>query len=326
MLKQDAIHPLLLMLLEESQQLFGFKIISWQRVSLGWLNLKWKLETEQGDLLLKLYHANRYTNADVLNRALQQQQRLHDSGVPCPKLLSIAGDILHSFSDERYIIMPYCTGKIVGPEDVNRYQMYELGYSVGKMHQVLNDGSLGEEGSAQFIPQNREERINHWSNVIKEAKSNKKTHLISDIEMQLKLTKTIDIDSFGNYIPRWTHRDLWVDNLLFTGDKVSAILDFDRLNYDFTELDVARAIMSWAFNNGNFCTELAAAFLEGYRTVYEYPSGQIVNSLRMLWYLESVWWISANMEHHNKIQARFAEEMNWLAKMDDHLPVILSDL
>lgn len=326
MAQQGVIHPLLLTLQEESQRLFGFNIISWEPISLGWLNLKWKLETEKGEFLLKLYHANRYTNADILIRALQQQQRLHKLGVPCPELLDINGNILHSLLDEKYIIMQFCTGEIVRPKDVNIYQMYELGCVTGKMHRILNDGSLGEEGNTQFIPQSRKERMSHWSNVIKEAKSNNKTHSIRIIELHMKLTKTIDIDFFGKSMPGWSHRDLWVDNLLFNDDKVSAILDFDRLNYDYPELDVARAIMSWAFNNGNFCTELASAFLQGYRTVIEYPSGKVVSSLRMLWYLESVWWINANMEHHNDIQARFAEEMTWLAEIDEQLPVILGDL
>nr|WP_237171634.1 phosphotransferase [Paenibacillus sp. IHB B 3084] len=39
--------------------------------------------------------------------------------------------------------------------------------------------------------------------------------------------------------PGWVHRDLWTDNVLFNDDKLSAILDFDRLDYDYTQLDIA---------------------------------------------------------------------------------------
>lgn len=324
--QQAVIHPLLLTLQEKSEQLFGFKIVSWAPISLGWLNLKWKLETDQGDVLLKQYHSKRYKNENVLIRALEQQQRLFESGMPCPQLLAINGTILHTFSDEKFVIMQFCTGEIVKPKDMNIDKMYDLGRVTGRMHRILNDGSLREEGNTQFIPQNRQERISHWSNVIEELKSKNNMNLISHIELQMNLSKTIDIESFGKSIPGWSHRDLWVDNLLFDKDQVSAVLDFDRLNYDYPELDVARAILSWSLHNGNFRTELASAFLQGYRTVNEFPAGKIVSSLRMLWYLESVWWINASMEHHNRVQARFAEEMTWLAENDEQLPVMLGDL
>lgn len=326
MAEQAVIHPLLLSLQEKSELLFGFKILSWAPISLGWLNLKWKLETDQGEFLLKQYHAKRYSNEDVLIRALEQQQRLFKSGLPCPELLAVNGTILHTFSDEKFVIMQFCTGEIVKPKDINIDKMYDLGRVTGMMHRILNDGSLGAEGHTQFIPQNRQDRISHWSNVIEELKGKNKTHFISQIELHMKLTKTIDIDSFGKSIPGWSHRDLWADNLLFKQDQVSAVLDFDRLNYDYPEIDVSRAILSWSIHNGNFRTELASAFLQGYRTVNEFPAGKLVSSLRMLWYLESVWWINANMEHHNNVQARFAEEMAWLAENDDKLPAILGGI
>lgn len=326
MVQQDGNHPLLLSLLEESQKLFGFKILSWEEISLGWLNLKWKLETDQGDFFLKLYHAKRYSNIDVLHRALHQQQKLFRAGLPCPELIAHNDNLLHSFSDNKYVIMRFCSGRIVKSKDINTHQMYELGNVTGRMHQIMNDGSYNNERNVQFIPQNREDRISHWKSIIEEVKNDDKPFLISKIELHMNLTATIDIDCFEAARPGWAHRDLWRDNLLFDKDKVSAILDFDRFNYDYPELDIARAIMSWAYDNGNFYPELASAFLQGYRSFHEYSSGNLVNSLRMLWYLESVWWINAKMEQHSSIQARFAEEMTWLAENNEKLPLILCEL
>ena len=48
------------------------------------------------------------------------------------------------------------------------------------------------------------------------------------------------------------HRDLWVDNFLFYNDKVSAILDFDRMDYDYVELDIGRTVISCALHDGVF--------------------------------------------------------------------------
>jgi homoserine kinase type II len=46
----------------------------------------------------------------------------------------------------------------------------------------------------------------------------------------------------------------------------------------------------------------------------------------MLWYLESVWWINSQMDFHNDIQVRFAEEMMWLAQNDEKLPMAMGGL
>jgi homoserine kinase type II len=317
-------HPILLELQQKSQPLFGFKLISWEPISLGWLNLKWKLVTDKGEFVLKIFHAKRYRQLDELNRGLHQQQRLHNEGVPCPELVAIEGEVLHISGDEKFIIMKFSSGSIVKPKDISLEQMYELGKVTGKMHRILNDSSLGMESGPQSIPPSREERLLHWNTVIEEAKLMNKP--ISHIEQQLKLTETIDVDSFEISLTGWAHRDLWVDNLLFLDNKVSAVLDFDRLNFDYPEIDVARAIMSWAFHNDDLRVDYAAAFLSGYRMENEYSSGKLVDSMRLLWYLESVWWIRANMDDHNRVETRFAEEMIWLALNNERLPMVVGNL
>jgi homoserine kinase type II len=323
---ERSIHPILIELQNHSKALFGFTLYSWKPISLGWLNLKWQLTTDQGDLLLKIYHSKRYSHLDVLNRALCQQQRLHNRGIPCPELLALDGEVLHTLWNEKFMIMRFCPGYIIKPSFINQQQMYDLGSVTGKMHRMLNDSSLEADETPQFVPQSRQERLHHWKNVIQEAKDKGKTHVIKNIELQMNLTESVDIESFGKSRSGWTHRDLWTDNVLFSGNKVSAVLDFDRLNYDYPELDVARAIMSWAYNHGELRADLAAAFLEGYRKEYEYPFGRLVHSLRMLWYLESVWWITASVDSHNDIPARFAEELIWLAQNDERFPAIVGQL
>jgi len=318
-------HPILLELQENSHQLFGFKLYSSESISLGWLNLKWKLVTDQGEFLLKVYHPQRYRDIDVLSRALQQQQRMYNIGFPTPELLMIKGEVIHQCQGMHFIIMRFCPGKLVTNKHINKNQMYDLGAVTGKMHRILNNTTMDINITPQYTPPSRGDRLEHWYHVIRDAENNHKIHLISNIELQLKLTETIDIDSFSKRTAGWAHGDLWVDNLLFMNNKVSAVLDFDRLNYNYPELDVARAIMSWAFSHGNLRADFVSSYLAGYRQENEYPNGKLVDSLRMLWYLESVWWINAQMDSHNDIQTRFAEEMIWLAQNNEMLTMAFGD-
>ncbi|PFA58399.1 phosphotransferase, partial [Bacillus cereus] len=136
----------------------------------------------------------------------------------------------------------------------------------------------------------------------------------------------VNTEQFHNSQRAWVHRDLWVDNFLFLNDKVSAILDFDRMDYDYVELDIGRVVISCALSDGVLNKSLVASFLEGYRNEVDFPVGNIVRAIQMLWYMESTWWIHANMDQHSVPPSRFADEMNWIAENYGVLHNILADL
>ncbi|WNR42937.1 phosphotransferase [Paenibacillus roseipurpureus] len=176
-----------------------------------------------------------------------------------------------------------------------------------------------------FIPSSREERLEHWNSVWEKTKEAGKTQLLADIETQRKATEDINIEILELLQLGWAHRDLWVDNLLFDDKRLTAILDFDRLKYDYPQLDVARAVMSCALDV-NLDVSLASAFIEGYseeRTVVE---GYLTNSLQLLWYMESTWWINTNMDQHSIPPARFAKEMIWLAENQKNMSALLGNI
>jgi homoserine kinase type II len=98
-----------------------------------------------------------------------------------------------------------------------------------------------------------------------------------------------------NFAKGWAHRDLWLDNILFDRGSVSAILDFDRLRYDYLELDVARVIMSTCFYRGHFNINRVRQFLEGYNLHYTFELEWLDHSLQLLYWLECEWWITSSV-------------------------------
>lgn len=149
--------------------------------------------------------------------------------------------------------------------------------------------------------------------------------MLADIELQLRATEDINIEIFESLQLGWAHRDLWVDNLLFNDSQLTAILDFDRLNYEYPQLDVARAVMSCALDD-SLDVSLASAFIEGYSVERSVTDGYLTNSLHLLWYMESTWWINANMDQHSQPPARFAKEMTWLAENRNNLRGLLENI
>ncbi|MEK6517083.1 phosphotransferase [Bacillus thuringiensis] len=313
----------------ECETLFEFKIRNAIPIHRGWLNLKWKLETDAGDFVLKQYNQERYKmyNSDLLIQALQQQQRLHNNGVSCPRVLIYKNNVMHiSKSDERFIVLEHKEGSLVSPGKVNQKEIHSLGQTIGYMHNLLNDGSLIKGENPKFVPPTKEARLKHWEEKMREVEKLGKEHILSYIKLQQEATQLVNTEQFHNSQRGWVHRDLWVDNFLFLNDKVSAILDFDRMDYDYVELDIGRVVISCALSDEVLNKSLVASFLEGYRNEVDFPVGNIVRAIQMLWYMESTWWIHANMDQHSVPPSRFADEMNWIAENYGVLHNILADL
>lgn len=323
MLSEDMIRD---DLIKTFHRLFNLYVLEATPIKRGWLNLKWKVTTDSGQFLLKQYNKRRLNNPEALLFAFSQQVRLFDQGLACPKLLSHNDSILlETDNGQRFMVMEYCQGKLIPPGKTNVHQIYDLGRATGKMHRLLNDGTLGIKKSPQFIPPSREERLAHWNSVWEQAKEAGKTQLLADIEAQRRATEDINIEILELLQLGWAHRDLWVDNLLFHDNRLTAILDFDRLRYDYPQLDVARAVISCTLDD-HLDVSLASAFIEGYKEERTVAKGYLTNSLRLLWYMESTWWINANMDQHSVPPARFAKEMLWLAENQKNMSALLENI
>ncbi|WP_342505061.1 phosphotransferase [Sporosarcina sp. FSL K6-2383] len=309
-------------LIDTCKRYFEFKVLEATPIKRGWLNLKWKITTDSGVFLLKQYNKERYKlyNREDLIVAFSQQMRLHQGGLRCPKLYSYEGQyLLESDKGELFMLMEYCDGAVIPPGKLNVHQMYDLGRVTGNMHHLLNDGTFGLKRSPEFIPPSREERLTHWESAWNHANNMNKSDVLPILETQYNVTKTINLAGFNLNATGWAHRDLWVDNLLFKEEKVSSILDFDRMKYDYPQLDVARAVMSGALYKNNFDVSLVQAFIEGYSEHCLVDKGFISSSLKMLWFMESTWWIDSSMDQHSGPPERFAEEMLWLSENQQEL-------
>jgi homoserine kinase type II len=100
---------------------------------------------------------------------------------------------------------------------------------------------------------------------------------------------------------------------LFYPDSLSAILDFDRLQYIYPELDIARAILSFALDNNRLRMDAVQAFIDGYNQIGAISANDIILSLKLLYCLESFWWLRTSSFNGDGPPRRFADEMEWLS-------------
>ncbi|RLQ96306.1 phosphotransferase [Falsibacillus albus] len=305
---------------------WGWNVVEATPINRGWLNLKWKIKTDNETVLLKQYNKNRLLkyNLKELSFSFSQQMRLRDAGFTCPRFKSMNGRIFQeSQQGERFVAMEFCNGSLRVPGSLNEHEMFDLGKTTGRMHRLLNEHFPIQKIQPAFIPPTREERIAHWENVRKQVIQKCKPELTPYIEQQIIQTGQLDLDLLNIGDTGWAHRDLWVDNLLFSHNQVSAVLDFDRLKFDHLPLDVGRAVISGAMTDDGLNISCANAFMKGYREERIVGEGYLTSALKLLWYMESIWWITSDMDKHTVPPARFAHEMIWLgenlARLDEML-------
>lgn len=311
---------------EEAEERFNFQVLKCTPIQRGWLNQKWKMETNKGSFLIKQYNRERMKKYDLqtVKSALHIQNYSFLNGIPCPELLTHDGEVLHmSKYGELFTVMRYMEGDLIKAGTATTQQMESLGAWIGKLHNVFNDGHLPPKTETVFQLPPIEERLAYWDSVLSQCEEEHYNHLKPAFQLQKEATNTLDGSDFKSLTPGWCHRDLWADNLLFSTNEVKAILDFDRMNFDFIELDLGRIIISTCLLNGKLNQEAVQAFVKGYRDTNKLSIERIIVSLKLVWYMESTWWVSI-IPHEGEPPKRFKEEMNWLAKNLGNLEDILS--
>jgi Mn2+-dependent serine/threonine protein kinase len=125
-------------ILKDLKKHYGIKTIeNITPVMGGLMNLKWKITTEIGYLLVKQYSMERFRRdqLDKIESALQRQIIVHNAGVKCPKLYTVNNVVIRWVDDvTAYMVMDFCEGKTENYETATLPQLYSLGKESATMH------------------------------------------------------------------------------------------------------------------------------------------------------------------------------------------------
>lgn len=304
-------------ILEDLRIRYGLRCLKATPVAGGWLHKKWRVETAEGEWLVKHFSRRRYQPerfADI-EAAMQRQAALQRGGVPCPAVRLCGGKALQFLEDGSiYMVMAFCPGKNETPETVNEGQMRSLGSACGQMHRLFSQ--MPVSGVCGYPL--RGERVlgglhAHLSACQREDGGPPEYRRA--LELQQPVLKQIPAGFLGRQPMGIAHEDLSGDNILFVENGLSAIVDFDRSCYSFVRHDIGRALLSLALREGRLDTAKAEAFREGYAAFLPLSWLDIADALRLTWCLEMPWWINRGCfaEASPKV-ARFREEILWLAQ------------
>ena len=181
--------------------------------------------------------------------------RLHKQGLPVPH----AQRTLDGMSSAIFCGKPtWLFSKLGGshPEIINQHHCSIMGESLAILHNSALDTKYHRVNpyGSQWM-QNTLNQVNHRIESADLSNINTLTNQYVELEKNHQLPRGI------------IHGDLFTDNALFEGDKLSGIIDFYHACDDFLIQDIAITINAWCkTSSGEIDETLKSCLLEGYQS------------------------------------------------------------
>jgi homoserine kinase type II len=235
---------------------YGLNVVDYQAIQSGIENSNFFISTEAGkDYVLTLFEELNAQEAAFLAPLLQHLQQ---AGVlVAAPLVANNGQSLLTLKDKPAQLAPRIVGQ--HPLQVTPVQAQAMGEQLAKLHLTLKKYPL--------------KRTNAHGATWWQKEAAKARNGMSNIEQLILDTVLNDfeetIEDFDDLPQGLIHGDLFRDNTLFEGDKLSAILDFSEASKDYWLLDIAITMNDFCSDwpNVGLNKPLFDTFLLGYGQV-----------------------------------------------------------
>jgi homoserine kinase type II len=219
-------------------------------ISAGIENTNYFVTTSQGSYVLTLFET---LNADQLPYFLDLMAHLAEHGVPCAHpAADLQGHYLRTLKDKPAALVQRLSGSNV--EHPGTAQCAAVGHALGQMHMA----------GLSFQGRRAPDRGPAW----RAATARKLLPRLSNEQAELlKDELTFQAQHSGLQLPQGViHADLFRDNVLFTGERLTGIIDFYYACNDALLYDLAVTVNDWcSADDGALQPEHSGALLTAYR-------------------------------------------------------------
>ena len=244
-----------------AEELAGFlnrydlgELLSYKGIAEGVENSNFLLHTSGGTFILTLYEKR--VARDDLPFFLKLMTHLASHGVRCPQpLLDRQGEALGTLAGRPAAIINFLEG--VWPRKPGVAHCAAVGQALAKLHLAGRDFPMTRANALS---------VSGWRPLFEAAASR-----ADELQHGLRAFLAAELDvledgSWPQHLPQGViHADLFPDNVLFLGDRLSGLIDFTFACNDTLAYDVAICLNAWCFESAHsFNVTKARAFLNAY--------------------------------------------------------------
>ena len=241
-------------------------VLAAKGIAEGIQNSNFLLHTETGPFILTVYE--KWVDPGELPFFLDLMEHLAAEGVPCPlPVKGRDGRALRSLAGKPAAVVTFLKG--FWPKKPQPWHCAELGGAMANMH-LAAQGFAGRRENSLAVP-----RLPSLFAACRDRADEVMPNLATEIATELEALAAHW--PVGDALPRGViHADLFPDNVFFSGDTLSGLIDFYFACEDFFAYDLAICLNAWCFeSDGQFNITKARLMLNAYRKVRPFSEAEL---------------------------------------------------
>lgn len=235
---------------------YGLELAQIEALTLGSVNSNFRLRTRDGRwFFARLYEEQGFAGA---TREVVLLQALVKLGLPVAEPLSqVHGEHVALFEGKAFAVFPWIDGTISCQGLVSPARAQEIGHALARLHTArvglpqLGEGRFGVPEILQRLEVVTRNGGAGWEPVV------------AGIRSKLLYYQSVR----DNQLPKGViHGDLFRDNVLWNGDRIAALLDFESASQGVFMYDLLVTVLAWCYGDG-LDAALAHAMFRGYEEI-----------------------------------------------------------
>jgi homoserine kinase type II len=224
------------------------RLVSFAGIAEGVENTNYKIVTDRGPYILTLFEKR--TRAEDLPFFIAFMKHLYGQGIPCPDVIATRDEKqIVPLNGKSAIITSFLEG--VWPRQIETFHAATVGRMLGRMHLAAGSFKM-QRVNSMALPA--------WKSLI--GSCGGKTDLMPFLQEELAYLEK----NMPQGLPAGAvHADLFQDNVFFTGEKLTGVIDFYFACTDAFAYDLMLTFNAWCFEPSGLNKQKAVQFLAAYQ-------------------------------------------------------------
>ena len=238
----------------EQYNINNFK--DYKGITEGVENTNYLIKTSEQDYILTIYEKR--VDENDLPFFIKLLSYLSENKFPCPKpIANKNNEKINRIKNKNAALVTFINGQ--SKNKITSEECFEIGKITAQLHEITKKFDINRKNNLS---------IENWESIF-EKTIKQKIDLDESIIKKTKNYLNFLKDKWPKNLPQGIiHADLFPDNIFFTNNKVSGIIDFYFACNDFFAYEIAICINSLCFdNNFTFNMTKAKNLIDGYTSI-----------------------------------------------------------
>lgn len=235
--------------------LYGLTYVGHSAIAVGTVNTNVKVETGEGTRFLRI---NEGKSVEDVAREAAIVEHVAARGVSTPApFRTKEGASFGAWQGQLVSLFPWRGGRTLPRSEVQPVHARAAGEALARLH--LAGESFPDHRPGRYEPDEIDRRLGRI-----EALASSEPALAEAVAVLGPELRALAAARVPDLPEGLIHGDLFLDNVLFEGDRLAALLDFEQASWGRLAYDLAVTLLAFAFGREDFRPEMVEALLAGY--------------------------------------------------------------